>query len=83
MMVWAAPASSADSFAIAHYDVRLEPDVAGGRVVGVETISVGFADRQGGSVTLNRGALSIDPQTGKVDDLTWTTDLPDIQRTIR
>jgi len=60
MMVWAAPASSADSFAIAHYDVRLEPDVAGGRVVGVETISVGFADRQGGSVTLNRGALSID-----------------------
>jgi Tol biopolymer transport system component len=31
----------------------------------------------------DRGALSIDPQTGKVDDLTWTTDLPDIQRTIR
>ena len=31
----------------------------------------------------DRGALSIDPQTGKVDELSWTTDLPDVQRTIR
>jgi len=29
------------------------------------------------------GALSIDPQTGKVEELPWTTDLPDLQRTLR
>jgi len=31
----------------------------------------------------DQGALSIDPVTGDVEALPWTTDLPDVQRTIR
>jgi len=79
-MISLAPSSAADdSFAIVHYDVRLEPDVATGRVAGSETISVRFADRQGGVVTLNRGTLTIDAIEASGRPLPFETDTASVR----